>query len=308
MNKIKSLLKRSPIAMVVAGVLVAGIASAAVLVYYGKITGKANIEQSVVLDGGASVLEVIDEVDGVAGNIVYGNNHWLENKAGVDAVVSLDSTCQTGEYCDGIEAIVPEFHLEPVIGSENNDEDDIHFLVGDTIWANFSNVSFEYIVDLDNTGGKAPHVNLMLRGPQPGQFCLISVNPGEADIEELENGWKLVTYGREDFYAVLPENCTPGDNWEFNSVTIESGDPGDINTDGDLQRVWVRKPAVIAGNSVLSIGWFRVPEKDYGSIPARTVWFRMGYDFMINAYGGTYTVETVVTPHGEYAQGGVYTP
>jgi len=51
MNKIKSLLKRSPIAMVVAGLVIAGVVSAALLTIYGKLIGTATVEQSVLVNG-----------------------------------------------------------------------------------------------------------------------------------------------------------------------------------------------------------------------------------------------------------------
>ena len=308
MNKIKSLLKRSPIAMVVAGVLVAGIASAAVLVYYGKITGKANIEQSVVLDGGASVLEVIDEVNGVAGNIVYGNNHRLENNAGVDAMVSLDSTLCPGEQdCAGL-TVLPIFHLEPVVGTTDDDEDAVHFIIAETNWVDFTGVSFWYMAEWDNTGGKVPHVNIMLRNPgDPADFCLFSASPAAAEVESITEGgwtdWKKVTYQPGDFGVVVGSYSN---GMRFDSITIESGNPGAVNGDSDLQRVWIRAPVVNEGK--IATGWFRVPEKNYGSVPARTVWFRMAYDFAINTAASTYGVVTVVTPRGEYTKGGVYTP
>ena len=75
MNKIKNLLKGSPIAMVVAGLVIAGVASAALLAYYGRITGEVRVKQSVVLDG-YPVNRVTDEVRGSAGDIIYGREHY----------------------------------------------------------------------------------------------------------------------------------------------------------------------------------------------------------------------------------------
>jgi len=51
MNKIKSLFKASPIAMVVIGLLVAGVASAALLTLYVTMTGTMEVKQSVVFEG-----------------------------------------------------------------------------------------------------------------------------------------------------------------------------------------------------------------------------------------------------------------
>ena len=308
MNKIKNLLKASPILMVVAGILVAGVASAALLVYYGKITGSTTVEQSVILDGGASVKEVSENPSGSAGDVILGDIHRLENNAGVDAIVSLDSTlCPWGQDCAGL-TVLPIFHLEPVVGTTNDDEDAVHFIIAETNWVDFTGVSFWYMAEWDNTGGKVPHVNIMLRNPgNPANFCLLSASPAAAEVESITEGgwtdWKKVTYQPEDF-GVVVGSCSGATR--FDSITIESGNPGAVNGDSDLQRVWIRTPVVNEGE--IATGWFRVPEKNYGSVPARTVWFRMAYDFAINTAASTYGVVTVVTPRGEYTKGGVYTP
>jgi len=97
MNKIKNLLKGSPIAMVVAGVLVAGIASAAILAVYVTMIGTGKVEQSVVFGNGETEKEyTIGESPAIAGN-TYTQNYNLKNRSETTAPVKfITSQCIVG--------------------------------------------------------------------------------------------------------------------------------------------------------------------------------------------------------------------
>ena len=106
MNKIKSLLKRSPIAMVVAGVLVAGVASAAILAVYTTMVGKGNVEQSVVFGNGDTEKSyTIGDSSTIAGN-TYTQNYNLMNRSETTAPVRFVTNqcivggghCNDGNY------------------------------------------------------------------------------------------------------------------------------------------------------------------------------------------------------------------
>ena len=87
MNRIKSLLKRSPVAMVVAGVLVAGVASAAILAVYTTMVGEGNVEQSVVFGNGDTEKSyTIGDSSTIAGN-TYTQNYNLMNRSETTAPV-----------------------------------------------------------------------------------------------------------------------------------------------------------------------------------------------------------------------------
>jgi len=109
MNRIKSLLKRSPVAMVVAGVLVAGVASAAILAVYTTMIGEGNVEQSVVFgDGGTEKSYTIENSSAIAGN-TYIQNYNLMNKSETTAPIKfVTNQCIVGGgYCNY------EMHDEP---------------------------------------------------------------------------------------------------------------------------------------------------------------------------------------------------
>jgi len=94
MNKIKNLFKASPIAMVVAGILVAGVASAALIYVYGTLTGTAEVKQSVLIGGrdvNTESLEITYSVGGspaMAGN-TYGKLVDIKNQAEIPAKVGF---------------------------------------------------------------------------------------------------------------------------------------------------------------------------------------------------------------------------
>ena len=98
MNKIKNLFKGSPIAMVVAGLLVAGVVSAAVLAVYTTMIGTGTVEQSVVFGNGDTSKEyTIGESSTIAGN-TYTQNYNLMNKSETTAPVRfVTNQCIVGE-------------------------------------------------------------------------------------------------------------------------------------------------------------------------------------------------------------------
>ncbi len=101
MNKIKDLLKGSSIAMVVAGLLVAGVASAAVLTVYGNLTGAADdVQQSVVFGNGATE-DTEDTYDignskPVAGDVYYDLATLVNNSSNKSAKVELADYYKAG--------------------------------------------------------------------------------------------------------------------------------------------------------------------------------------------------------------------
>ena len=93
MKKIKNLLKGSPIAMVVAGILIAGVASAALLVVYGHTTGNAtNVQQSVLFgnDSTTKTYEVGNSAP-VAGNVYYDLETLVNHASDKPAKIELQT-------------------------------------------------------------------------------------------------------------------------------------------------------------------------------------------------------------------------
>lgn len=109
MNKIKNLLKGSPIAMVVVGLLVAGVASAALLAVYTTMIGEGPVEQSVVFGNGETHQDyTIGESSAIAGN-TYTQEYNLLNRSETTAPIKFitsqcivgGGSCGVSEYDEG---------------------------------------------------------------------------------------------------------------------------------------------------------------------------------------------------------------
>ena len=92
MKKLTSLFKASPIAMVVAGLMVAGVASAALLTVYVTMTGTADVQQSVVFENGdngdTEKTYTIGDSLAVAGN-TYTQDYNLLNRSVTTAPIKF---------------------------------------------------------------------------------------------------------------------------------------------------------------------------------------------------------------------------
>jgi len=300
MKKVKIFGKTIPVTLM-AILLASGLATAGLLTYYAKITATINVEQAVKLDGQSMPdSQITETVSGVAGSQIDGELHYLTNSnPEKDAIVSLDSQCISGpDGCDGL-TVTPKFRLDAIVNESN---DDLHVIPSTGTWSEFQSVSFDYFITEDSVNTKTPHVNIALRDPDTGEFkCLIVSN----EIESTRGEWKTVTFTKDWILANHWKTCdTINDSWMYNSITIEVTDGAGLVQEGQQQTVWVKNIKVNGAN----VTWFRVPNANYGNEQARTVHFKMEYDFDIASKGGEYTVVTKVTPHGVYTQGGVWSP
>ncbi|MCK5285864.1 MAG: hypothetical protein KAJ58_01405 [Candidatus Pacebacteria bacterium] len=97
MEKIKNLVKASPVLMAVLGLFVAGIASAALLSVYVTATGTADVQQSVTFgDDSISKTYVIGNSPAIAGN-TYTKDYNLKNKSVTTAPIQFATNqCMVG--------------------------------------------------------------------------------------------------------------------------------------------------------------------------------------------------------------------
>lgn len=303
MKKVKIFGKTIPVTLI-AILLASGLATAGLLTYYAKITATINVEQAVKLDGKSMPdSQITETVNGVAGSQIDGELHYLTNaNPEKDAIVSLDSQCISGpDGCDGL-TVTPKFRLDAVVGESN---DDLHIIPSTGTWSEFQSVSFDYFITDDSVNTKTPHVNIALRDSDGNAVCLLVSN----EIESTKGEWKTVTFNKADMESgsqipLVDGGCDNLDSLTYNSITIEVTDGAGLVQDGQQQTVWVKNVKVNGATT----SWFRVPNANYGNEQARTVHFMMEYDFDIASKGGEYTVETNVTPHGVYTQGGVWSP
>jgi hypothetical protein len=287
---------------VLAIALLVGTTSATLLTYFGRITSTVTVSQSVKLDdlGYPGSLGITEDVSGVAGSQFHGPVHWLTNaNPEIDAIVSLDSTI-TGGDPEGL-TITPKFRLDAVQGQDN---DDLLVIAPTTSWDSFVSISFEYMVEVGSTYQKTPHVNIVLRDPSTGEFKCIIVS---TEYDVTLGQWNTATFTKDNL--INSGWCDIGfgsinANWVLNCFTREVADGSGPITAAQVQTVWVKNPTF--GGAVMY--WFRVPNTNYGNIPARVVAFKMGYDFAMNAAPGIRTVRTDLTYRGTYTQGFVWTP
>lgn len=304
MKKVSIFGKSIPV--LVLALITIGLASAGLLTYYGMVVGTVNVEQSVKLDGKScdTGCSDTDEVSGVAGSQLHGDVHSLTNaNPDIDAIVSLDltTTCPEGD-CAGL-TVAPKFRLDAV---ESDDNDDLFVIPPTDVWNNFNSVSFDYFITEDSTYTNTPHVNIALRDAEGNALCVLVSN----EMSTSKGEWKTAIFDKAymesgTVHPMISGGCDNKGILKFNSVSIEVADGAGPITSDQVQTVWVKNVKV---NGVDNL-WFRVPHPYTGdNIPARIIHFVMGYDFAMNAYPGTYTVNTEVTPRGTYTQGFTWTP
>ncbi len=139
MNKIKKLFKGRPIAMVIAGVLVAGVASAAILAVYTTMVGEGDVQQSVVFGNGETEKSyTIGESPAIAGN-TYTQNYNLMNRSETTAPIKfVTNQCMVGGgHCP----------------DENYDEPGVETSYWSTVELENKNTSTWHVIPADGTEG-----------------------------------------------------------------------------------------------------------------------------------------------------------
>ncbi len=282
--------------------------SAALVPYFGKITGLVTLSQSVLFDGEDidDVPTITEDMTGVAGEIFRKDDHNLENNADTWILVdvALVSTCPPdgGTDCAGF-TVYPEFKLVPTndgIWDQNiGDEDDVHFYFGDKAWSEFTDVSFNYNITA-GLSERVPHVNAWLRSGDE-EIQITTWKGGSPDPTLLDG---TATYEKSKFVKINGESVASGyETWTIREVRIQSGNPGaDPSDASDLQTVYVSNVEV---NDVAIGNIIELPTSDYANVPGRVVDFRMVYDFAYNVYPGTYTTTTTVDYTGIISESGV---
>jgi len=148
LKKVKIFGKSVPILVLV--LLGVGLVSAALLPYYGRITGAAVVSQSVTLDGQGYTPDITGTWNGnfVAGK-TFVESHWLKNNADVDAgMYFLD----TVNGLDEVEGITTKYYKFEGATTETVGEVDGYNLdaTDDELCAISNNVDFETSYEGDN--------------------------------------------------------------------------------------------------------------------------------------------------------------
>ncbi|MFH0846316.1 MAG: hypothetical protein V1851_02895 [Patescibacteria group bacterium] len=271
MNKIKNLIKASPVFAAVAGLLFAGVASAALLKVYTTTTGTADAKQSVTFDGLSDVDNVytIGNSPAIAGN-TYEDSDTLYNKSVTTAPIKfVTNQCMTGGgYCGW-----GEIHDEDGVNTsywstvtlDNKDEN----------WVRKDNDTTQGVLTYELASDKFNYV-FEATGLIPSKgYSLIYYadesnrfedwggnNPGKliATFTTDSEGNIVSTSGSKNLSMNLPHvNDANIDEYDY-CKTVEDGGTGDMYNMCHGAKVWL------------------VPSSDYSS-PELTVWNPENYLF-----------------------------
>lgn len=292
---------------VLAIALIVSLASAALLDYYGKITGTITVGQAVMLDGKDVTdgsLDIIEELSGC--DKILGPMHTLTTCSEIKKpLVKLNSTvtCPGGDCVGGEVDVYPEYRLDATW------YDDAFFMeLNDYItWQAFTGLSFGYYMEPGYPLEWIPQCNLVLRDGDGVAKYYASWHSFRTGINGTIGKQTDMTYEKAQFYFYeLPDwgllglwtDLTPTQQAEINPYkfkyfVMQGGDTyTDPNTGAWEQIVWLYKFAVptraIKGIAII---------KGYDAAHD-VVEFRMVYDFAYNAWPGIYTIVTHVTPLG----------
>ena len=329
-TKISKIGRRGKIvlAILIAGMFI-GVATAALMPHFGKLTTTATMSQAVLVDGKSMPEsgDITESISGVTCNTVLGNVHWLTNNADKKVIVDLVPTLTSWpDNCwDGLESAYPEYRLDARI------DDDAFYVAldSDILWGDFNSASFDYLIDSDGGNLWIPQMNTVLRDSEEGvgQYYAcwhsfrtnifgtvgartsIAYEKGDFYIYELPSWHLLGLWSDSQWYAEYTTN--PGDlgdmyrtvyqtnqlkadvdNYQFNYFTRQAGDTSiDPNPIGAQQIVWLSNFAMDPVTTIKGIGLLDKPSSD----PAqRNTEFRMLYVFACMAYEGDYTIVTKV--------------
>ncbi len=299
-------MKKKVLIAVLAIVLLVGLVSAAVLTYYGKITGTVTVGQAVKLDG-LSVpdsLGITETKSGVAG-LILGDMHNLVNYADEKIMVNLVSTgisAPSGDF-SGF-TVYPEYRLNAMV-----DDDALFWVLSDPIvWSDFGGLSFDYYI-ASGPLEWIPQCNLVLRDGDGVAKYYASWHSFRTGINGTIGVRESITYVKDLFYFYeLPSWALLGlwtdldstlqteiNLYQFEYFTMQAGDTStDPNTGPWEQIVWLSEFATDPTKDIIGIA---LPTSAYD--PAlRIVEFRMMYNFAPDIYPGEYVVKTDVIPLG----------
>jgi len=313
MKKIKNLLKGSPVAMVVAGILIAGVATAAVLTYYGVIKGTAEVWQSVLVNGKGiktGSLEITYDIGSspaIAGN-TYASLNTLENRADVPAKVKFVTTqCVAGS---GVCVSDPGHKEEGItttylMGTEGINFDD-----------EFLHMSFDVKEDPETflltfidtklggvPGGDFDGADYMIVDPEVGKWDFWYLGKWQTAEERVSGG------APEDIAPGWSEASKPDDPWwEWNCESFEATES---RTDGVTHYEFKIPLECIEFDAGYGLSLLQQTDAGFGNWsdalmkipggritlqPGETKGFAIVNEFAINLKPDTYTIITNVVP------------
>jgi len=230
--KIKNLLKRSPIAMIVAGVLVAGVVSATVLLVYTTMLGVGRVEQSVVFVGGGTHKDYkFVNSDAIAGN-TYTQNYNLKNRSETTAPIKFITNqcivggghCGDSNHDHEEEGVETSYWSTVELSSKNSD-----WIVTDdmkaTLTYNLVSPTFEYELEATRLTPDAEY-SLIYYADKPDRFVNWGGNnPGVLIMtEKADSEGKISVKGNKNLQMNLPHaNDANNDEYDYCKTKANGG-------------------------------------------------------------------------------------
>jgi len=302
--------------------LLVGLASAALIPYFGKIETGITVTQSILVDGTDYAAGPITEtISTVGGNLEVGDDHDLMNYADDTILVKIDPNDPAPTE---LVEVYPEYKLNAWV------YDDAIILELDSAitWTDFTGISFDYLIEADTwetlkatwpelTGPWIPQINIRLLDGDGNVAYYASWHTFRNGITGTVGERTSITYLKDDFYFFAVPGWAPLGLWkdiyasylDANAMTFSgfSQQAGDTSVDPNhplmtpvvnpywpaksQQIVWVGNHAtdatikgIQARSSVGATGQ---------ALEIATVEFRMVYKFDVSAVG-SYTVETTI--------------
>jgi hypothetical protein len=291
-KKVKIFGKQIP-AVLLALVAMAALASAGLLSYYGMITGTATVEQSVLVDEYDITHGTITEPFSVKGGETKETSHTITDQSSQAALVKLDSIVTSGSYGGGEVRITYGFTLSSLASTTPGEEVDVLRMPVDMTWSDLINVSYIFKMNsAENKNCNNPFVVLYIDSDNDGKvdgMYSTPQTPGTCDVEATK------TWVKSDFFKVYGNNVQ--DNTRILSIGIDVGWQGSAETNPGAQTTKL-KEVKINGNLISKPGIVVVIGGTSNPVPTRTLDFSIIYDFALEIYPGTYTIETKVIPAG----------
>lgn len=292
----------------VLAIFVLGIAlvSAALISYFGVITGSVIVGQGLFVDGKAWDVPITYEEDftSLEAKTVSSDVHVLTNDATVDAIVTLDTVCTpAGDGCDEVTPTI-EYKLDATT------DDDALFVVLDSpiVWSDFTGATFDYVIESDGGNLWIPQMNVKLVDDTGDLKYYASWHSFRTGVNGVVGVEASETFDKDGFYLYRTDNWALLGLWsdtqwirdshtsltdlytqaetdalkdeinplQFDKFTRQAGDTSDDPNEGiDEQIVWLSNFAMNTG----TIKGIKVPLAEAYDPALQLVEFKIVTDF-----------------------------
>jgi hypothetical protein len=313
-KKVKIFGKQIPIAAI-ALLAIAGLASAGLLSYYGKITGTATVEQSVFLDGKNvknGSLEITYSYTGVAGDTVVDGPHKLVNNANVPAKINFETTCcnSTGQCGYGTGAACYGITTTPEMLLANWSKNQTDFSKQDYLFkmyvVNNADGSLTWtVIDMDGNSASYPAGTITVFDKDGNAKFLVGYNTETTNsIHTIYKEWTGSAWVVKDVpsdFNLSRDNDKIVVTIPASRLSVDSRLAFNVERIGVASAVNARYPTNWAWQGVFPNAVSRFEKGDVLTspvtlTPGELLWFNIRHEFAINLVPDQYTITTGIVP------------